>query len=216
MKKITLYLLLIVVPVVARANLITNGSFESGPAIPGGQSYLTLSGGSTAITGWTVTGTTVDYIGPGWNVSNGIRAVDLDGAFSTGGIQQTFATIAGDTYVVSFDLSGNPGAPGQAAGPVVKDVQVSVDAFLQDYQFDTTGLTMSTLTWAPTSFSFTASGTSATLSFLSQSPAGNSWGALIDNVSVVAALNPIPEPASLGLFGLGLTAIYFSRRRKTV
>lgn len=115
-------------------------------------------------------------------MSDGIRAVDLDGAFSTGGIQQTFATVLGQTYDVTFDLYGN-----SDGGPQIKQVRVSVDSFLQDYSFDTQGQTRSTLIWQPTAFSFVASGSSATLSFASLSPSGNSWGGFIDNVSVVAS-----------------------------
>jgi choice-of-anchor C domain-containing protein len=159
------------VPTLSHAKLLTNGSFEVGPAIPSGQSYVTVSGSSTAITGWTVTGSTIDVIEPGWAVSDGTRAIDLDGAFSIGGIQQTFATIAGATYIVSFDLSGNPDG-----APQIKQVRVSVGEQQHDFSFDTTGQTRSTLIWQPTSFSFTAPGTSATLSFQSLSPAGNSWG----------------------------------------
>jgi uncharacterized protein (TIGR03437 family) len=172
----------ICIPASNSVNLLVNGSFETGPAIPGGSSYLTLSGGSTAVTGWRVTGSTVDYIGPSWKVSDGIRAIDLDGAFSTGGIQQTFSTITGRTYLVTFDLSGNPDGP-----PQIKQVRVAVDGFNQDFPFDTQGQTRSTLTWQNKSFTFVASGTTATLSFLSLSSSGNSFGALIDKVSVSSA-----------------------------
>ncbi len=84
----TIILIALCMPKVSHANLLTNGSFELGPAIPGGSSFVTLSGGSTAITGWTVTGSTIDYFGPSWTVSDGIRAIDLDGAFSTGGMSR--------------------------------------------------------------------------------------------------------------------------------
>ena len=161
-------------------SILLNGSFEQGPAIPGGSSFLTLSGGSTAITGWTVTGSNIDYIGPSWSVSDGIRAVDLDGNSAIGGIRQSFATTPGLTYFVSFDLSGNP-----EGAPQVKQVSVSVDGFTQNYSFDTAGQTRATLAWQYVNFSFLASGASATLSFTSLSPGGNSYGALIDNVSVV-------------------------------
>jgi len=195
-------------PVGGYATLITNGSFETGPSIPSGSSFRTLSGGSTAITGWTVTGNTIDYFGPSWSVSDGIRAVDLDGAFSTGGIQQTFATDLGQTYDVAFDLSGNP-----EGGPQIKQLRVSVDSFLQDFAFDTQGQTRSTLIWQPTAFSFVASGSSATLSFASLSPSGNSFGGFIDNVSVVAS-TPIPEPSTMLLLDSGLAGLGFFRRRK--
>ena len=44
----------------AQAKLLSNGSFETGPA-PG--DALPLSTGSTAISGWVVTRTSIDYVG---------------------------------------------------------------------------------------------------------------------------------------------------------
>ena len=50
--------------------------------------------------------------GPGraiWHASQGTKSIDLEGAEgATGAISQTFATNPGSTYVVTFDMSGNP------------------------------------------------------------------------------------------------------------
>lgn len=167
-------------PPPAPTNLLTNGSFEVGPPIPGSSSYTTLRGASTAIPGWTVTGGSIDYIGTFHPVSDGQRAIDLDGAFSTGGIRQAFTTRPGAAYLASFDLSGNPDG-----GPSVKNVRVTVDAVGQDFSFNVTGQTRSNLSWVPREISFVATGVTATISFASQSSSGNSWGAFIDNVRVV-------------------------------
>ena len=159
-------------------NLLTNGSFEGGPAIPSNSSYTTLSGGSRAIPGWVVTGGSIDYIGTFHPPSDGQRAIDLDGAFSTGGISQTFSTSPGTRYLVTFDLSGNP-----EGAPRIKNVRVSAGGVTQDFSFDTTGQSRSNLRWQPASFTFVANGTSATLTFSSLSPAGNSWGAFVDHAA---------------------------------
>jgi hypothetical protein len=53
---------LIVNPLQA-ANLIQNGSFETGTIDPG--FFATLGVGSTAITGWTVSQGTIDYLKEG-------------------------------------------------------------------------------------------------------------------------------------------------------
>lgn len=205
-------LVIYAIPVLAYGNLI-NGSFEISPAIPGGSSFVTERGGSTAITGWTVTGNTIDVFGPSWVVSDGSRAIDLDGAFSTGGIQQSFSTVAGKKYNVSFDLSGNP-----EGSPIIKQAAVSVGSFMQNFSYDPSGQTRGTLIWQPVSFEFMASSTSETLSFQSLSPAGNSWGAFIDNVSV--SLNtpgstiPVPVPSTLFLFSSGLASLIGWQYRK--
>ena len=160
-------------------NLLTNGSFEGGPAIPSNSSYTTLAGGSRAIPGWLVTGGSIDYIGTFHPPSDGQRAIDLDGAFSTGGISQTFTTTPGTRYLVTFDLSGNP-----EGAPRIKNLRVSVGGVTEDFSFDTTGQSRSNLRWQPASFTFVANGTSATLTFSSLSPAGNSWGAFVDHAAV--------------------------------
>ena len=52
-------------------NLLVNGSFETGTAIPPrtltGGGYLPLNPGSAAIDGWTVTQGEIDYVGGYWN-----------------------------------------------------------------------------------------------------------------------------------------------------
>jgi len=89
----------------ANANLIVNGSFETGPD-PG--KLITLPNGSTDIFGWTVAPDAVDYIGTLWVASDGGRSLDLDNSGGFGGIEQTFQTTPGVDYLVTFDMSGNP------------------------------------------------------------------------------------------------------------
>jgi choice-of-anchor C domain-containing protein len=161
-------------------NLLVNGSLEGGPAIPSNSSYTTLRGGSTAIPGWVVTGSSIDYIGSAHPPSDGQRAVDLDGAFSTGGITQLFATTQDTGYRASFDLSGNP-----EGSPRVKQVRVTVGGVTREYSFDTAGQSRTNLRWEPVSLSFVASAASTSISFSSLSAPGNSWGAFIDHVAVV-------------------------------
>jgi len=78
--------------------------------------------GSLVIPGWEVFGVSIDYLGPDWDVADGIHAIDLDGrdAFLSG-VRQTFATNIGELYDVAFALSGNP-----QGGPSVKNVRVAV------------------------------------------------------------------------------------------
>lgn len=192
---------LVVLPTgsVHAASILLNGNFEAGPA-PFSNQDIDIPTGSTAITGWLVTGGGIDLLEDPWDVSDGVRAIDLDGR-SPGGIQQTFATIAGQTYVVSFDLSGNPGngLPGTGL-PTIKQVRVSVGGFSEDYTFDSSGQSIASLVWTPVSFSFVALDASDTLSFVSLSlDSSASYGALVDNVGVA----PVPEPSALSLLAIG-------------
>jgi choice-of-anchor C domain-containing protein len=197
---------LIVTPLQA-ANLIQNGSFETGTINPG--SLTQLSVGSTAITGWTVSQGTIDYIGTLWQASEGSRSLDLSGS-NAGAIQQIFNTTIGETYRVTFDLAGNPDG-----SPIIKEMRVSAGGSSADFSFDITGKSRTNMGWVSNSWDFTATGTTTTLSFLSL--VNGIAGAALDNVSVVALSSPsIPEPSSmLGLLSLGVLGIGSALKRQS-
>ena len=88
----------------AQANLLTNGSFESGPN-PG--VLLALAPGSTAMPGWVVTRAGVDYAGSAWTAAQGLRSVALNGP-GIGGIAQTISTLPNARYSVRFYLATTP------------------------------------------------------------------------------------------------------------
>ena len=92
----------------AQADLITNGSFEEGYQPPTGKYKYLFSNPPTNddITGWLVTSGEVDWINSFWKAHTGTRSLDLNGT-EAGAIETTFATITGQTYTVSFWLSGN-------------------------------------------------------------------------------------------------------------
>jgi choice-of-anchor C domain-containing protein len=205
---------LFVRPAVA-SPILTNGSFELGPPL-GAAHDVDVAAGSTDILGWLVTGSgasAIDYLGVPWDVADGLHAVDLDGRNSSGsGIQQTFPTIIGHTYQVMFQLSGNPGDGSPGSGPpVVKQVRVSVGVVSHDYSFDSSGQTVTSLLWMPIALDFVATDVSETLVITSLTPFPNSYGPLIDDVSVVDATT-VPEPSTGTLLVLSwLIAFSWSR-----
>jgi len=201
------------------APVLTNGSFEA-PGLGGG-AYSTLNNGDTTITGWTVGGSDIDYIGSYWQASNGSHSLDLNGYISPGSISQTITGLTvGSVYRIFFDMAGNPDS-----GPALKTLEVDLDGVFQNaFQFDTTGMSHGAMGWTTNSFDFTATGASQLLAFVSTTTgfSGNadhpySFGPALDNVSIDtlrAAPTAVPEPLTLSVFGAGLAGVVAARRRR--
>jgi len=197
------------------AELLINGSFEQlSPTVgdasgSGGAAYIGAS--STQITGWVTQLSGVEVftaldIGLGLDypttIADGVRAVDLTPVnYAGGGISQTFATTPGVTYDVSF-FGGTATLLGKTG---YGQILVTVDSAVKLFEFFNQE---SNWVWKQKEFQFTATGTSATLSFVSLQDA-SSHLASIDNVSVTA----VPEPAAVGAAaGLGLLVFGVYRR----
>ena len=188
----------------ASAAAFINGSFESGPN-PG--SFTTLNNGSTAITGWTVGGHGIDYIGTYWQAADGVRSLDLS-ALDAGGISQTFDTIVGKTYKVTFSLAGNPDG---GFGNKVLVTTLGLGQ-LPEIETFTVGAanTKANMGWESITYSFVANSTSSTLNFASATK--GPYGPALDNVSVSA----VPEPATWAMMivGFGAAGSMVRSRRK--
>ncbi|WP_176764028.1 choice-of-anchor C family protein [Aquimonas voraii] len=189
----------------------TNGSFEQGPDT--GATFVTLTAGSTSITGWTITAGDMDYIGPLWGAGEGNRSLDLVGCLQ-GAISQTFDTLPGARYRVSFLMAGNPGTQ-----PTLKTLRASAGLAAQDFSFDTSGRSVTDMGWSPRSFEFIASGASTTLSFTNTSSPSGCGGAALDAVSVSmlgssrTAVVPVDGAPWLWLLVFGLVGIAGWRMR---
>lgn len=190
----------------ARADLITNGGFT--PLQTGGPGFTTLYAPSTAIPGWSVTASSVDWVGTYWQAPvAGQGSIDLDGSSVGGAISQTFGTSVGATYKVTFDLSGNPDG-----GPTVKLLTVSAASNSQNYTYTLSASNSEgNMLYRAESFVFTATGTSTTLTFASGDAAvgGTYYGPVVGNVSAAA----VPLPSAFLLFGPGLAGLAAIRRR---
>ncbi len=191
---------ILAVAAAANASGFTNGSFEDG-VDPG--SFTTLNPGDTNISGWSVGGTSVDYIGSYWLASDGARSLDL-GGLGAGSVSQTFDTVNGQQYLLTFDMAGNP----DNNDPLFT-LNASVGDLNQDFSFINpfNNDPHSNMGWQGRSALFTATGASSTITFTSLVPPG-AYGPALDNVQMQA----VPEPCSM--IALGLGAVGLLRRKR--
>ena len=215
----------------ARANLVSNGGFETTTHGPG------QFDNNTVATGWSsngynfifaagtadTTGSSGQYgavslWGPNNGSANGLPAaspdggnyVGADGAFSVGAITQTvFGLTVGSKYALSFDWAG--AQQSGFNGATTEQWQVTFGNQSQSTEIvaiPSHGFSG----WMSKTFIYTASNTSQLLSFLAiGTPSGEPPFSLLDGVSLDAVA--APEPATLSILGLGLAAIAGLRRR---
>jgi choice-of-anchor C domain-containing protein len=170
------------------ATLFANGGFE-GTLVPTfAGSEIQRLGTADTLPSWVVTEDTVDWVGNSyWQAAEGTKSIDLDGEVGdAGAISQTFPTTVGQTYAVTFKMSGNPDA-----GPALKTFTVSATGGVPvSYSYDTAlmGTTRTNMNYVDASaYTFVATEPISTLTFASTTnPAG--FGAVIDNVVVTETL----------------------------
>ena len=209
MQKIpTLLAIAFVFALSARANLITNGSFETPLAPVGG--FTNYPTGSTAITGWTVTGPEASIVNgtysPGggftFPAEDGIQWLDLtgDGSNVFEGVKQTVSTVSGTSYDLSFyvgNISGGPWGTTSTAEVQINGASVATE---------TNSTSSSTLAWQKFTIPFTATSASTTIEFDNRDPIGDNSNGL-DNIDIEVAPAATPEPGSIVLLGSGFLGL---------
>lgn len=190
----------------AHANLIQNGGFETTSF--SGSYFTDVNEGSSLISPWTVTGS-VDLIKQYWDAAEGQYSIDLNGN-AAGRIAQSFATVVGQSYTVTFSLAGNPDGGGQ-----LKWLDAGIEGVTSNaYTFSTERRATYAMGWVTESFTFVASDISSTLFFQGDVRNGNG-GAALDNIIVTGALaSAVPELETYAMMAAGLGLIGAIRRRR--
>jgi hypothetical protein len=185
----------------ATAGLVTNGSFEA-DAIPSGTfAYL------PSITGWTLAS------GPAIEIQNHVAGSPFDGnqfveldSSANSGMYQDIATVAGQTYQLSFAYSPRPGVAESSNGIDIRWGGLDLGIIKQ------TGIGHSDTVWSIHTYDLTATSSLTRLEFTATGTS-DSYGGYLDAVSV----NSVPEPASVAMTAMGIGAMlgaYRIRRRK--
>ncbi len=185
----------------ARADLISNGSFESGAFIgAGSDDSLSLVVGSPSITGWTVISSTlgwIDDINNAWGLTASaddkyLDFTDISNTAPFGGVEQQITTTVGISYLLTFDLGSDIDWGAAADSTLLVSVAGGAGTSFNNVSDEDNR-------WESKSILFTASTSSTMISFTGVTGPTSYIG--LDNVSVTS----VPEP-SLGLL-LGISII---------
>ena len=191
----------------AHANLLTNGSFEDGTFSPPSNDTVSLSAGSTTMTGWTVVVDSLSWIGPAnpfrLVAQDGVKFLDLTDyrdSLPYSGVTQTVGTTPGATYALSFYLGGSD----EYGRPVA--ITASAGSTTQLFTGTVTGVS----TWQPFTLSFVATGATTAIT-LAGTVGQQNIG--LDNVDLIQTA-AVPEPQSVLLMFAGLTTVGAVARRR--
>jgi choice-of-anchor C domain-containing protein len=186
-------------------NMVANPGFEE-PAIEG--AVLGVAGGT--IGAWIVGGNGVDLVRTAWQAAAGDQSLDLN-RNSAGSVSQDLTTVAGQKYMISFALAGNP----LGSGPKRVVVRWGGQT-VGNFTFDQTGTSASQMGWVVRTVpSVIATGELTRLSFVSLTGSmsgsegtGTFYGPAIDEVGVFL----VPAPGAFVLLAMGVGGLLSLRR----
>jgi hypothetical protein len=190
-------------PLANAQNLVVNGDFETPPfSIP------TLE----AISGWTLNGNVGSVDVQGSTSPTHAAALSLGTSFDGNSMSQTFQTLAGQVYTLTFD-SGVYGIPEEGALQLKIEVLGTGNSnLLTDTVTPPSNGQFIPATFAAFNYLFTADGTSTTLRFSDVGGANANADVMVDTVVVAA----VPEPGTYALLILGAGSLGYALRRRQV
>jgi choice-of-anchor C domain-containing protein len=199
----------------AGAQIVTNGSFESGSPDPCPGSFSGI--GSTEITGWTIGSGNMDWICTLWTADDGLRSLDMNGGIAGSIFQDVGGLAPGALYRLSFAMAEN--FFGGFGGNDEKTMTVSIGSLdFGTFTFNNPAATPTDMGWITFTEDFTANAGTMRLLFASTHTSGCCTGPALDDVSIVllrpAAPGVVPEPATVALVGGGLLALAGVARRR--
>ena len=194
----TLLLATVCLSQTASAGVVFEDNFDNENGGLAGLNYTTFDN-------WTVGSGTVDVIGNNMFDPIGLTGlyVDLDGSTQAGGtLVSRPLNLAAGTYQLEFDLAGNN------RNPNADTINVTFANYSETFVLDSSD-PFRTFTRI---VELTADEVTA-LSF--EDIGGDDNGALLDNVRIMGlSPNPVPEPASVALFGLGALGVGLALHRR--
>lgn len=186
------------------AGWILSGMLLSASAMADTGSLLTNGSFDSSLERWVLTGAYNWTTSGKYSSSASDYFVKLINKKDAASMTQTFATVAGMTYTVSFDYDSKGGDSYFGVNNGSASDALNLSSFITWEKLANGATNMTHMT-----YTFTALSDVTTLGF---SAASKGAKVILNNVSVAA----VPEPASIALFMAGLGALGLVSRRRRV